>query len=152
MLFRSTVELAGETPGELAERLVHHGFALRFPLGARAETARLLPMVHGPSGVPLDLVIAAPGLDEEFLARAELVDLGDVEVPVISAEDLIALKVLAGRRKDLEDVRGVLLEKGDRLDLSRTRDVLRAFEAVTGEPKLLKRLARLVRASGRKTV
>ena len=70
-------------------------------------------MVHVPSGFPLDLVLASPGLDEEFLARARWLDLGGVEAPVVSVEDLVVMKVLAGRRKDLEDVRGVLAAQGD---------------------------------------
>jgi hypothetical protein len=49
-------------------------------------------------------------------------------VPVISVEDLIALKVLAGRRKDLEDVRGVLVAQAGRVDLDRTRAVLAVFQ------------------------
>jgi hypothetical protein len=145
-----TVELEGAAPPDLVAELEPHGFELRFPLseGHLAE-ARLLPMVHAPTAMPLDLLIAGPGLEEEFLARACPVDVGGVEVPMISVEDLIAVKVLAGRRKDLEDVRGVLIEQRGRVDLARTRDVLSALEAALGERKLLPRLARLLRAAER---
>src|SRR4029079_19569372 len=105
------------------------------------------PMVHAPTAMPLDLVIAAPGLDEEFLERARLLDLGGVEVPVVSAEDLVAMKLLAGRRKDLEDVRGVLAEQRGRLDLARVRAVLASFEEALGERVLLAKLERMVRAA-----
>lgn len=136
------VDLAGAVSTDLASWLEPHDFDLRFPL---EPSARLLPLVHRPTAMPLDLVVTAPGLDEEFLERALLLDLGGVEVPVISPEDLIAMKVLAGRRKDLEDVRGILLEQRS-LDLDRTRDVIRAFELATGA-RLLDRLGRLVRAA-----
>jgi predicted nucleotidyltransferase len=142
----ASVDLAGAEPGALVDALAEHGFALRYPLSAEhLSGARLLPMVHTPSGMPLDLTIAGPGLDQEFVARARPFDLGGVEVPVISAEDLVAMKVLAGRRKDLEDVRGVLVEQEQRLDLERVRDVLAAMEAVTGENTLLPKLERLLR-------
>lgn len=143
-----TVDSARASAREVADALAAHGFVLRFHLSAdHLRTARLLPMVHAPSAIPLDLVIAGPGLDEEFLDRARIRHLGGVEVPVISAEDLVAMKVLAGRRKDLEDVRGVLAQQEGRIDLARTRDVLEAMEAVVGEGKLLARLERLVRAA-----
>jgi predicted nucleotidyltransferase len=146
-----TVELTGEGPNELIEALAGHGFELRFPLSAEhLRDARLLPMVHAPTGMPLDLVIAAPGLDEEFLERARLLDLGGVEVPVVSVEDLVAMKLLAGRRKDIEDVRGVIAEQRDRIDLGRVRDVLTAFESVTGEHTLLAKLERMVRTADAK--
>ncbi|MEO7331217.1 MAG: nucleotidyltransferase [Minicystis sp.] len=143
----ATVDLGAAGTSALLDALDMHGFALRFPLSdAHLREARLLPMVHLPSGMPLDLVIAAPGLDDEFLERARLVNLGGVEVPVVSAEDLVAMKLLAGRRKDLEDIRGVLSEQQDRLNLGRVRDVLAAFEAVTGEPTLIAKLERMLRA------
>lgn len=143
-----TVELRGEAPADLVAALAPQGFALRFPLSPeRLRGARLLPLSHAPTALPLDLVIASPGIDEEFLERARLLDLGGAIVPVASVEDLVAMKILAGRRKDLEDVRGVLAEQRGRVDLDRVRDVLAAFEAALGERKLLPRLARLVGAA-----
>jgi predicted nucleotidyltransferase len=56
-------------------------------------------------------VLAGPGLEEQFLARAVLVDIGGVRVPVMSPEDLVVTKILAGRPKDIEDVRGILAER-----------------------------------------
>lgn len=143
-----TVELRGAGARRLLTEIEPYGFALRIPLSKEhLAEARLLPMVHAPTELPLDLVIAGPGLDNEFLERARLVDVGGIEVPMISIEDLIAVKVLAGRRKDLEDVRGVLVEQQGRIDLARTRDVLAALEDATGEPTLLRRLNRLLRAA-----
>jgi hypothetical protein len=143
-----TVELVGATARDLVTDLAPHGFELRFRLtDAILAESRLLPLVHEPTGMPLDLVIAGPGLDEEFLERARLGDVGGVEVPIVSAEDLVAMKILAGRRKDLEDVRGVLVEQRGSLDLARTRDVLASLEAAIGERTLLPRLERLLRAT-----
>ena len=141
------VELRGTGAKGLAEALGPHGFDLRFPLSdEHLRDAHVLPMVHAPTAMPVDVVIAVPGLDEELLDRARPADMGGVMAPVISAEDLVALKVLAGRRKDLEDVRGVLVAQHSRVDLTRTRDLVAAFEAATGD-RLLARLERLVRAA-----
>lgn len=56
----------------------------------------------------LDVVRAGPGLEDELLARARPRRVGSARVPFIESNDLVVLKVLAGRPKDLEDVRGLL--------------------------------------------
>lgn len=68
-------------------------------------------------------------------------------MPVISAEDLIVTKILAGRPKDLDDVRGILLERLPQLDLSTLRSTLGLLEAALSQSDLLPQLeAELARA------
>lgn len=55
-------------------------------------------------------------------------------------------KVLAGRPKDLEDVRGVLIEQRS-IDLQRVRALLGQLEATLEETRLLTRFERLLRRS-----
>lgn len=76
----------------------------------------------------LDVVLAGPGLEELFLSRARLVQVGRVTIPVISPEDLIVAKILAGRPKDLEDIRGVLRERLSSLDVEVIRSTLAMLE------------------------
>jgi hypothetical protein len=78
--------------------------------------------------MPLDVVLAGPGLEEAFLARARRVDLGGVVVPVLAPEDLVVTKILAGRPKDRDDVIGILRERGANLDLGLIRETLRMVE------------------------
>lgn len=83
-----------------------------------------------------------------LLARAHDLDVEGVMVPMICVEDLIALKVLAGRRKDLEDVRGVLAAQSGKIDFERTRAMLGVFEqAIEGRQNLLARLDRVLRGT-----
>jgi len=116
------------------------GFQLRVPASGNFEElvarTRVLPLVHVATGIPLDLVVAGPGLEEQFLERAVDVDLGGVSVPVISPEDLIAAKILANRGKDLEDVRGILQERSSSLDLERIRYTLSVIENALGRSDL----------------
>jgi Nucleotidyltransferase of unknown function (DUF6036) len=101
------------------------GFDLRVsdwrPFLART---RVLPLVHRATELPLDVVFAGPGLEDDFLDRARTVDLAGMMVPVISPEDLVVTKLLAGRAKDVEDVRTILQERHPNLDLVRIRDLL----------------------------
>jgi len=82
------------------------------------------------------VVFAGPGLKELFLSRVVPVRVGSVTVPVISPEDLIVTKILAGRPKDVEDVRGILLERGGQLDLGTVRATLALLEAALGQSDL----------------
>jgi hypothetical protein len=113
------------------------GFRLRIVATPEfVRQTRVLPMTHQPSGIAVDIVLAGPGLEDEFLARAVVLDIGGTAVPFISAEDLIVTKILAGRPKDTDDIRGVLAERGDRLDVDQIRRTLRMLEEALGQSDL----------------
>jgi hypothetical protein len=133
-----TMFLAPEEPETFVSAMARAGFALR---GANAPDfvarTRVLPFTHEPSGLALDVVLGGPGLEEEFLRTAREVDVGGVAVPVIGPEELIVTKILAGRAKDLDDVRGILLAQGAALDVGRVRELLQLLEAALDQADLL---------------
>lgn len=94
------------------------------------------PSSTSQSGLPLDIVLAGPGLEELFLERAVEVTVEGVTVPVISPEDLIVAKILAGRPKDLEDVRGILRERLSSLDIELIRSTLTLLEDALSQSDL----------------
>lgn len=132
-----TAEIAHDGRDAFVEAMKRHGFRLRFDDREFVDQTRVFPFVHEKTKVPVDVVLAGPGLEEEFLARAIAVELGGTIVPVISPEDLIITKVLAGRSKDVEDVRGVLRERSGSLDLDRIRATLQLLEKALGQSDLL---------------
>jgi hypothetical protein len=124
-----TIRLRDEDPSRFIAAMRSGGFDLRITdVNEFVRRTRVLPFVHRASRIPLDVVLAGPGLEEQFVERARTLDLGGVMVPVISPEDLLITKVLAGRPKDLEDVRGILRERLAELDLARVRHVLGQVE------------------------
>lgn len=128
----------GAATEELVRALARHGFALRIEAtDAFIRQTRVLPLEHRASALALDLVLAAPGLEDAFLERAVPVDVGGTSIPFISPEDLITTKILAGRPKDIGDVRGVLSERGDRIDIPRIRETLALIEEALGQGDLL---------------
>ncbi|MDO8677941.1 MAG: nucleotidyltransferase [Acidobacteriota bacterium] len=132
-----TVRLESGTTEDLVATLIAAGF--RLPDGFTDEfvrATRVLPLLHISSGMPLDIVLAGPGLEDEFLARAIVIAIDDFAVPVISPEDLLITKVLAGRSKDVEDIRGVLRLRAASLDLAYIRRTLTAIEAALGQSDL----------------
>jgi len=113
------------------------GFDVVFGDPEFVESTRVIPFVHRATRMPLDIVVAGSGLEEEFLERAISVVLSGSTVPVISPEDLIITKILAGRPKDIEDIRGVINERRSSLDVARIRAVLKHLERALDQSDLL---------------
>ncbi len=80
------------------------------------QAARILPLKHLKTQVGLDLAIGESGLEQQILARATDVAVGSYAFRVATAEDLILMKLLAGRAKDLDDVNALAKSKGKSLD------------------------------------
>jgi hypothetical protein len=129
---------SGASAELLVRRLDAHGFSLRIDATETfIRTTRVVPLEHRSSGLALDVVLAGPGLEDLFIERAIQIDVAGTLVPFISPEDLIVTKLLAGREKDIEDVRGVLSERGSALNLPQIRTTLRLLEDALGQSDLL---------------
>ena len=93
--------------------------------------------------MPLDVVLAGPGIEERCLARARLLAVDDVTVPVASPEDIVVMKVLAGRAKDIDNA-GAILAANDRRDLVELWRTLRLLEEALDQGDLVPELERLL--------
>jgi hypothetical protein len=115
------------------------GFELRVgePEDFLART-RVIPFLHVETGMPLDIVLAGPGLENIFFERVVLVRFGGTEIPVAAPEDVIIMKVLAGRLKDSADVFSILLQRLPTLDLTHIRNTLAMLEEALGQSDLLR--------------
>jgi len=133
----ATVKLGGISTDAVVLALGSHGFSLGIQADEDfVQRTRVLPLRHERSGLALDLVLAGPGLEDLFLERAISVDVSGTAVPFISPEDLIVTKVLAGRPKDIDDIRGVLAERGALLKAGQIRDTLALLEDALGQSDL----------------
>jgi hypothetical protein len=63
-------------------------------------------------GVDVDVFLAESAFQREILARRRQATLDGIPVWLVSPEDLILLKLLAGRPRDLADVSDVLFTQG----------------------------------------
>jgi hypothetical protein len=143
-----TVRLGKVTPTRLANALKRRGFRLRVDDPSFVRTTRVLPVVHVRTSVPADLVLAGPGLEDTFLERAVVHDLAGVDVPVARAEDLIVMKIIAGRDKDLDDVAAILSARGADLDAREVLGTLRMVQEALGQSDLVPMWERLRAGSG----
>ncbi len=115
-------------PG-LVEGLARRGFGLAPDATARLSRESFLTATFGRTRV--DFLHADDPLHQQALrdARAEMV-LG-AEVKVARPEDLILTKLIAARRKDLDDIQELLVTQRAKLDLERIREWLPAIEKMT---------------------
>lgn len=101
------------------------------------NTIRGMPfitLVYSKFKTYVDLFTAVSPFQKEIIKRRKTVKLDGLKVPLVSAEDLILLKLLAGRERDLDDVREVFLENRGKLDLT----YLRRWAKVLGVEVFLK--------------
>ena len=132
-----TVELEPEDPERFIRDMEAGGFQLRLDDPDFARRSRVMPFVHVATGMPLDVVLAGSGLEDEFLARAAATDIAGISVPLIRLDDLLIVKILAGRPKDIEDARTLWRLHGPRVDRRRIRRLLRLLEEALGQSDLL---------------
>jgi len=130
-----TVELAAYSTAELIASLAKAGFDARFADAEFIAATRVIPVVHRASQLPIDVVLAGPGLEQLFLDEAEQQKVGGIVVPVISIENLIVTKVLAGRPRDREDVREIVAMRAE-IDHARVERRLALLERALGQSDL----------------
>ena len=144
-----TLRLAGESVETLVEHMRAAGFDLRAADPEFVRRTSILPFVHRPTGMPLDVILAGSGLEDEFLGRARPIEIEGLRVPTIDPADLVIAKVLAGRAKDLEDARGLWKIHGARLDAARIRSILHQLEEALAQSDLSPAFDEIQRTAGR---
>lgn len=132
-----TLALVPDAPERFAREMEAAGFELRVHDPDFVRRTRVMPFVHLATAMPLDIVLAGSGLEDEFLDRAVVTDVGGVVVPLIDLADLIIAKVLAGRPKDVEDAAGLWRRHRRELDAERIRRTLRLLEEALAQSDLV---------------
>jgi hypothetical protein len=143
-----TVEPTAAGTAPLVKRLVRAGFALQ-PVGdidSFVAQTRVLPFVHLATQTSFDVVLSGPGLEEEIHRRVVRRRLGRVDLRVIDVNDLLVLKMLASRPKDLEDVAALVRAAPDGLSRTAVIDRLREFERALDVSDLVQRFESITAA------
>jgi hypothetical protein len=70
----------------------------------------VLPVFDPLSRFYVDFVFSLTPFERQAIGRSRIVKIDGVPVRYISLEDLIVTKIIAGRPRDLEDVKGVILK------------------------------------------
>jgi hypothetical protein len=87
----------------------------------------VLPVQDPDSGIRVDFIFSSSEYEREAMRRARSVTIEGYPIRFASLEDLIVHKVVAGRPRDLEDLRGVLRRQRD-VDRDYVRRWLKDFD------------------------
>jgi len=82
-----------------------------------AKETHVLPLRHA-GGTQVDLILAMLPFEEEAVGRAVIVGVGGVPVRFCTAEDLVLLKIVSERERDLADVEALLRRRRTEIDRS----------------------------------
>ncbi len=88
----------------------------------------VLPALDEPSGVRVDFIFSFTPYEEQAIKRARKILILKQEVSFASPEDVIIHKIFAGRPRDIEDARSIIL-KNPNIDIKYIRKWLSEFDA-----------------------
>lgn len=95
----------------------------------------VLPCQDPETGIRVDFIFSFSLYEQQALQRVRQIKIGETEVRFAAPEDLIIHKVIAGRPRDMEDVKNVLLKNVD-VDQAYIHRWLNDFSNALGEPLL----------------
>jgi len=103
----------------------------------------VLPALDEHTGIRIDFIFSYTPYETGAINRAKKVKIMGEEVNIASPEDLIIHKIFAGRPRDIEDVRTVLLKNPD-VDIQYIRGWLKEFNKSSEQKGLLKTFEEIV--------
>ncbi|MGE0105147.1 MAG: nucleotidyl transferase AbiEii/AbiGii toxin family protein [Blastocatellales bacterium] len=126
------------------QEAVNHGFEPRNkdPLDF-AQLHRIFLLTHRKTGITVDISLGALPFEEEMINRSVIAEKGELRLKVPTPEDLIIMKIIAGRPKDLMDIDSIMkIHKN--LDIKRVRFWAGQFAEVLEMPEILENLEKLI--------
>lgn len=70
----------------------------------------VFPVIDNKSGIRVDFIFSSSKYERQAISRARKIRMGQTQVKIASLEDVIIHKIIAGRPRDLEDVKVMLLK------------------------------------------
>jgi hypothetical protein len=91
-----------------------------------ARRSRVLLMRHAESGIDIDLTFGRLSFEQTAIDNSKIHDIGGLRVRLPRVEDLLVMKAVARRPKDLQDIEGLLAAHPE-ADLATVRQWVREF-------------------------
>jgi hypothetical protein len=107
----------------------------------------VLPVLEKSTGIRVDFIFSFTPYETQAIGRAKKIILSGQEVCFASPEDLILHKMFAGRPRDLEDVRTLIL-KNPGIDVSYIRRWLKEFDTAVQGKGFLEAFERILKDRG----
>jgi predicted nucleotidyltransferase len=100
-----------------------------------ARKNRVLLLQHVPTETNIDISLGIMPFEEEMVERSIVQSTASLSVRLPTPEDLIIMKAIAHRPKDLEDIR-TIVDKNPSLDVDRIKHWTKSFADVLETPSL----------------
>jgi predicted nucleotidyltransferase len=109
-----------------------------------AQKNRVLLLQHKSTDTSIDISLGVLPFEEEMVERSKLYEVDEnLQIRLPTAEDLIIMKAVAHRPKDLEDIR-TIAQKYANLDKTRIKQWVTAFGEILDQPDLWKQVEPLL--------
>jgi hypothetical protein len=96
----------------------------------------ILPLQHRRTGIKVDIALGLTGFEMQAIDRAQTIPIGGRPIPVARPEDLILMKLLAGRPRDEDDILGLLIVHKNTIDWEYCEHMARGLGEALGEDLL----------------
>ena len=95
--------------------------------------------------IRIDVIFAGLDYEKEAIKRALDVEVEEgIKVRVCAPEDLIIYKAVSERERDWEDIEGILLRSGERLDMEYLIPRIKELSAILEKPEIFEKFNRLI--------
>ena len=125
------------------EAASEQGLTLRLGDGIQFARQHRVLLFRSPGGTGVDIALGALPFEDEVVARATLAMIDQIEARVATVEDLLIMKLIAGRPQDLDDVRR-LSELYPDLDEERVKGTVTEYAALLEDAQILQNMEMLL--------
>jgi len=101
------------------------------------QQTMVLPALEETTGIRVDFIFSFTTYGIEAIKKARKITIIGQEVCFASPEDVIIHKIFAGRPRDIEDVRSIILKNSD-MDIQYIRSWLKEFDQSSEKKEFLK--------------
>ena len=109
-----------------------------------ARRSRVLLLRHVASQIDIDLILGTLPFELEAVAAGQVRHAGPIEVRLPRVEDLMIMKAIAHRPRDMHDLEALLVAHPG-ADLTRAKQWVREFAIAATMPELIEDFERLIR-------
>jgi len=110
---------------------------------AFARKNQVLLLRHAPTQTDMDISMGSPAFEEEVVQRGTVRSFANLTVRLPTPEDIIIMKAIAHRPKDLEDIR-TIADKNPNLDIPHIERWVKDFAKVLYTPELWEEIRKIL--------
>jgi len=109
-----------------------------------ARKTMVLPVMHEETGIRIDFIFSFSPYERQAIQRARRIQLLDQDVCFAAPEDVIIHKIVAGRPRDIEDIRGIFLKMRG-IDIAYIKQWLNDFSDAPEKDDIKKRFEEIIK-------